>query len=180
LQSLTTQTTLLPAEISQPTIYTPLICQSLFHLTTNGLHHRLISTPGPSAQELIALNQTVDAWEDSIPTYFQFEFPVIQSNETFLFARYRLSWRTWNLKILLSRPIVLQWAARSKNSDTSANPDTSEELQCRRICIQSASATINSISEFMAKGIVSRLSTWYMLWVVPPSLHSHPFHGHKI
>jgi transcriptional regulatory protein GAL4 len=168
-QSLTAQTTMLPAELLQPTVYTPLICQSLFHNTTNSLHHRLISSPSPSLQELIALNSTIDAWEDSVPAYFQLEFPDVQSNETYLFARYRLSWRTWNLKILLSRPIVLQWAARSKNSDTTASSYKSDELECRRICIQSASATINSISEFMSKGIVSRLSTWYMLFVVLPS-----------
>jgi transcriptional regulatory protein GAL4 len=108
-QSLSAQTTSLPAEVSYTTIYTPLICQTLFHAATNDLHHRLISTPGPLPRELIALNRTIDAWEKSIPSYFQLEEITIQLNETFLFARYRLSWRTWNLKILLSRPVVFTW-----------------------------------------------------------------------
>jgi transcriptional regulatory protein GAL4 len=168
MKSLTASTTSLPAEIPQTTIYTPLICQSLFHLSTNGLHHRLISSPGPSPQELIALNRTIDEWGLSTPTYFKLELPDIQSNETFLFAHYRLSWRTWNLKILLSRPVILQWAARLKSTDTSGKPDKSDESECRRVCTESASATINSISDFMSKGVVSRLSTWYLLCVSLP------------
>ena len=165
IQSLTFQTILIPTEIPRPKIYTPLICQSLFHAATNSLHHRLISAPGPSPQELIALNQTIDTWENTIPSYFQIESPYTQSNETFLFARYRLSWRAWNLKILLSRPVILHWAARLKNADEKPSNNAVEEVECRKICVQSASATINSISEFVSTGIVSRLSTWYMLYV---------------
>ena len=157
----------MPAEVPYTTIYTPLICQSLFHVATNDLHHRLITTPSPPPRELIALNRTIDAWEKSIPSYFQFEEPTVQLNEILLFARYRLSWRTLNLKILLSRPVVLHWAAKKRNADPSS--DTNEEVECRNICIRSASATINSISEFISKGIVSRLSTWYLLCVPHPT-----------
>jgi transcriptional regulatory protein GAL4 len=149
--------------MAHPTVYTPLICQSLFHIATNGLHHRLISTPSPTPQELVALNRTIDTWEDSIPPYFKLSHPDIQSNEDLLFARYRLSWRAWNLRILLSRPVVIQRAGRLQNPETNPTPETSEALECQRICTQSASATINSISDFMSKGTVSRLSTWYML-----------------
>ncbi len=133
-------------------------------MATNTLHHRLISNPGPTPSELVTLNCTIDAWEDSIPLYFSLDHPDIQKNETLLFARYRLSWRSWNLKILLSRPVVLQWALRMKNEEAmNSETETSEELNCRRICTESASATIASISNFMSTGIVSRLSNWYML-----------------
>ena len=115
-------------------------------------------------EELLVLNQTIDSWENSIPSYFQLDSPIIHSNETFLFARYRLSWRSWNLQIILFRPVVLQLAARRKQSESSATSETSEELECREKCIQSARATINSISDFVATGMVSRLSTWYMLY----------------
>lgn len=172
-QSLLAQTTSLPAEVSHTTIYTPLICQSLFHAATNDLHHRLISTPSPLPRELIALNRTIDAWEKSIPSHFQLEETMIQLNETFLFARYRLSWRTWNLKILLSRPVVLHWAAKKRNMDESTSADSNEEIECRNVCVQSASATINSISDFLSKVTISRLSTWYMLYV-PSSTQNLP------
>ena len=162
-QSLTAQTNLLPMEYTRSTIYTPLICQSLFHLATNDLHHRLISTPGPTHQELLVLNSTIETWESSMPPYFQISNLEVQIDETLTFARYRASWRSWNLKILLSRPVVLQWALRLKNLDSNSSSDSIDELECRKICTRSASATISSISDFMATGIVSRLSTWYML-----------------
>jgi transcriptional regulatory protein GAL4 len=164
LKSLAPQTTTLPDEILYPTAYTGLISQSLFHLVTNSLHHRLISTPYPLPDELLSLNQTIGSWENSIPSYFQLDSPIIQSNEAFLFARYRLSWRSWNLQIILFRPVVLQLAARRKQSEPNLVPETSEELACREKCVQSARATINSISNFVAANMVSRLSTWYMLY----------------
>jgi transcriptional regulatory protein GAL4 len=163
-KSLTPQTTVLPDEIPHPTSYTGLISQSLFHLATNRLHHRLISTPYPLAGELLSLNQTIESWEDSIPSYFQLDSLAIHANEAFLFSRYRLSWRSWNLQIILFRPVVLQLAARRKQSISNSAPETNEELACREKCIQSAMATINSISDFVANGMVSRLSTWYMLY----------------
>jgi transcriptional regulatory protein GAL4 len=66
-QSLSAQTTSLPAEVSYTTIYTPLICQTLFHAATNDLHHRLISTPGPLPRELIALNRTIEHGKSQFP-----------------------------------------------------------------------------------------------------------------
>ncbi len=58
--------------------------------------------------------------------------------------------------------MVLTWAMRSnKGAETAA--ETQEEEECRRICTMSASATIHSIEEFIERGIVSRLSSWYML-----------------
>lgn len=102
-----------------------------------------------------------------MPPYFQLSNLEVQIDETLTFARYRASWRSWNLKILLSRPVVLQWALRLRHPDSNSSSDSIDELECRKICTRSASATISSISDFMATGIVSRLSTWYMLLVVP-------------
>jgi transcriptional regulatory protein GAL4 len=164
LKSLTPDTHILPDEIEFPTAYTGLISQSLFHLATNSLHHRLISTPYPLPEELLSLNQVIETWETSIPSYFQLSSPIVHANEAFLFARYRLMWRSWNLQIILFRPIVLQLAARRKQPEANHVSETSEELVCREKCIQSARATITSIADFVATGMVSRLSTWYMLY----------------
>jgi transcriptional regulatory protein GAL4 len=163
-KSLAPHTNVLPDEIPYPTSYTGLISQSLFHLTTNSLHHRLISTPHPLPDELLSLNQIIETWENSIPPYFQLDSPIIHANEAFLFARYRLNWRSWNLQIIIFRPVILQLAVRRKQSELSTALETSEELACREKCIQSARATINSISDFVATGMLSRLSTWYMVY----------------
>jgi transcriptional regulatory protein GAL4 len=153
-----------PAEIEAPTVYTALIAQSSFHLTTNKLHHRLISRPELSVQEILDLQRTIDEWEASLPSYFQPNSIAIQSHEAYMFARYRLSWRSWNLKIVLLRPVLLRWSAKQK-SDQPNPPETAEELQCRQNCLQNARETIASISDFMSLNIGSRLSTWYMLYV---------------
>ena len=163
-KSLTQHTNILPDELPYPTAYTGLISQSLFHLETNSLHHRLISTPYPLPEELLSLNQIIKTWENSTPPYFQLDSPIIHASEAFLFARYRLDWRSWNLQIILFRPVVLQLAGRRKQAEPNTVPETSEELACREKCTQSARATINSISDFVATGMVSRLSTWYMLY----------------
>ena len=150
-------------EIEAPTIYTCVIAQSRFHLVTNSVHHRLISNPEPLPQERLDLERVIEVWEESVPYYFRLDFPAVQADDALLFARYRLSWRSWNLKIVLLRPVVLSWAARKRMSHASAEHDTPQEFACRRNCVQSARATITSIADFISNSAGSRLSTWYLL-----------------
>src|SRR5690349_7021802 len=146
----------------------------MFHQTTNPLYHRLISNPPPAARELLTLQQSIDAWQASIPEYFQLGNPDLHQHDPFILARYRLSWRAANLRIILFRPIVLHWAAR--RWATRGGPEVEEdadEEQCRLLCLQSARETIASISEYMTTNIPSRLGSWYML-SVPLSLKQTP------
>ncbi|KAH8589154.1 C6 transcription factor [Bisporella sp. PMI_857] len=152
-----------PDETDAPTVYTGLIAQSQFHVQTNRLYHRLISCPKPSIQEILGLQKTIDEWEDLLPSYFQPNSFAIQSHQAYVFARYRLSWRSWNLRIVLLRPILLRWSAKQKAEDSHV-PETEEEANCRLACLQHARSTISSISNFMSLDINSRLSTWYMLY----------------
>ncbi|RFU30132.1 hypothetical protein B7463_g6190, partial [Scytalidium lignicola] len=168
-ESLTPTTTSLPQEIAAPTIYCSLRAQSDFHLATNPLYHRLISNPPPSSQELLSLQRTIDTWQESIPNYFQLNNPEIhQQDTTLVLARYRLSWRAWNLRIILFRPIVLRWAARNWNAyhqhSDAGGDDSPEDEQCRLLCLQSARETIASISEYMTGRVPSRLGNWYILY----------------
>lgn len=161
-QSLAIHSTSAPQEVETPTIYTGLIAQSRFHIKTNQLHHRLLSRPEPSLQDILSLQAEVDEWENSLPLYFRPNSPLIQSHQAYMFARYRLSWRVWNLKIVLLRPVLLRWSARQKSGDDQA-PESDEEVTCRQDCLQHARETITSISDFMSRDIGTRLSTWYIL-----------------
>ncbi|KAH8803555.1 Zn(II)2Cys6 transcription factor [Xylogone sp. PMI_703] len=166
-EALTQATTFLPPEIPSPTIYSSLRAQSSFHLATNPLYHRLISNPPPSPQELLDLEKTIDVWEISIPDYFQLDNPELYQQDEFILARYRLSWRAWNLRIILFRPTVLRWAARSWNTsyqNEEGDNNSLEEEQCRLLCLKSARETIASISEYMAGKTPSRLGSWYILY----------------
>lgn len=154
----------LPSETPGPTVYTSLILQSSFHTVTNSLHHRIISDPFPSAPELLSLGRIIDTWEQGIPNYFKPSSSLIQTNDVLHFASFRLTWRYLNFKIILFRPVVLQWAARLRKQSSTFS-ETGEELEGRMNCIQCASATIKSIAKFLDVGTMSsRLSDWYMLY----------------
>lgn len=169
---MTAITVSLPQEIAAPTIYSGLRAQSALHLATNQLYHRLISTPAPTSSELLSLQAPLDAWQNSLPEYFQIHNPELQANDALIFARYRLSWRTWNLRIILFRPTVLRWAAKVWSVGQNSDPDEDEaDEKCRMLCLQSARETIASISEYMAGNLPSRLGSWYLLSVLAfPSL----------
>ena len=160
-------TTSLPREIAVPTIYSSLILQSAFHQATNSVYHYLISTPSPTANELLSFQNQIDAWQESIPDYFQFSNPEIYQREPFVLARYRLSWRAWNLRIISFRPTVLRWAARHWNTNHTEKIDAEnpDEEQCRLLCLHSARETVTSISDYMANRVPSRLASWYILLV---------------
>ena len=153
------------------TNYTGLKYQTTFHRTTNPIYQRLISNPSPSATELLALHKTIDAWEKSIPAYFQPGIRKQQPYDPFVLARYRLSWRASNFRIISFRPSVLRWAvSRWTNHNCGSQDETNtDEEECRSICLLSARKTIASISEYYyeyisVNGTVPpRLSSWYML-----------------
>ena len=161
---MTTITTSLPQEITTPTVYSGLRAQSALHLATNQLYHRLISTPGPTSSELLSLQAPLDAWRSSIPSYFDIHNPELQANDALILARYRLSWRTWNLRIILFRPTVLRWAPSLWAGGPQNDPATNgPDEKCRTLCLESARDTIASISEYMGGNLTSRLGSWYML-----------------
>jgi transcriptional regulatory protein GAL4 len=164
-QHLRITTNVLPQEVSNPTVYSGLIHQTAFHRATNPLYHRLISNPPPTFRELLELQKPIDAWQNSIPSYFQLTNIDLHRHEALILARYRLSWRAWNLRVILYRPVVLRWAARrwATTTDEAENEDPDEE-QCRLLCLQSARETIASISEYMSGNVTSRLGSWYMLY----------------
>ncbi|KFZ16069.1 hypothetical protein V502_05268 [Pseudogymnoascus sp. VKM F-4520 (FW-2644)] len=127
-EHLTPTTTSLPNEIASPTIYSSLIVQSKLHQATNPVYHRLISNPPPAAHELLSLQQPIDLWEASIPPYFQLDNPDVHQHDALILARYRLTWRAANLRIILFRPVVLRWAARRWTAhDISEAEDPEEE-----------------------------------------------------
>jgi transcriptional regulatory protein GAL4 len=141
--------------------------QSKLHQAINPVYHRLISTPPPGSHELLSLQKPIDDWEASIPPYFQLDNPAVHQHDALILARYRLTWRAANIRIILYRPIVLKWAARRWTAQDIPEAEDPEEEQCRQLCLQSARETIASISQYMTTNIPSRLGSWYMLLVAP-------------
>jgi hypothetical protein len=68
-QALTPATTSLPLESPGPTLYSGLIAQSRFHLLTNSVYQRLISSPSITPEETLNLQKPMDDWYNGLPSY---------------------------------------------------------------------------------------------------------------
>ncbi|KAJ5819863.1 hypothetical protein N7474_005454 [Penicillium riverlandense] len=177
--ALTPVTTTLPPEEPGPTLYSGLIAQARFHLLTNSVYQRLISSPSPTPEETLNLQKPMEEWYNGLPSYIQHpqqSLSVQPTNivpENLALVRNRLLWRNWNLTILIYRPILLRWAARrwAPSGSIGGPPGTPDggtedpcETECRVRCLQTARLTISSIAEYMDNYVCMRIGAWYMLY----------------
>lgn len=167
-----------------------MIAQARFHLLTNSVYQRLISSPSITPEETLNLQKPMEEWYNSLPSYLHYPLqplavpPTQPDPDNLALVRNRLLWRNWNLLILIYRPILLRWAARrwapphgggSDGSSVSSEGGSEDpcETECRMRCLQNARLTIASISEYMDNHVCTRLGAWYMLYVlyntIPPS-----------
>jgi transcriptional regulatory protein GAL4 len=162
-ETLTPSTTLLPPESAGPTIYTSLIHQSRFHRITNSMANRLLAANPPSAKETLNMHESIQAFRKSLPSYFDVDQSPVMAADWYLFGRVKLAWRTWNFELLAMRPFLLRWA-KTSTRETTSYKDTSEEVECRQLCIDCAHATIASINQYvMVTTPLPRLHAWYAL-----------------
>ncbi|KAK9773180.1 hypothetical protein SCAR479_10097 [Seiridium cardinale] len=82
-ESLTPRTEILPPESSGPTIYSGLKYQSSFHVQSNHISNRLLSASGISREEALSLNQTLDSWSKTLPSYFQISHEPVSQEQWF-------------------------------------------------------------------------------------------------
>ncbi|EOA87268.1 uncharacterized protein SETTUDRAFT_153995 [Exserohilum turcica Et28A] len=156
---LTPQTTFIPVELDTPTIYSSLKQQSSFHLHTNHISNKLLAEPGLSAETALAFNATMDAWAHTVPLYFQLSHPPYMSERWYIFARSRLWWRFWNLKIILFRQILLRCAISERGHIPDQATDAGPQ-DCKRLCLEAAHSTVTSIHQYTASES-NRQESWY-------------------
>lgn len=143
-----------------------MIAQAKFHLLTNSVYQRLISTPSLTPEETLSLQKPMEEWYSNLPDYFKTP-PTTSESDPFALVRNRLMWRDWNLRILLYRPILLRWASRRWTPTTGSSIDQEDPLEadCRRLCLRNARLTLSSITDFVNHHICTRIGAWYMLYV---------------
>ncbi|KAF1933328.1 uncharacterized protein M421DRAFT_415666 [Didymella exigua CBS 183.55] len=158
-EALTPQTTELPIESTEPTLYSALRAQSDLHIHTNHISNRLLSDPGLSAEAALSISTSMDAWSQTLSTYFQPDHQSSCQHRWYTFARSRMWWRFWNLKIIVFRHILLRYAI-SKRGQIPDPVAQAKQEECTRLCIEAANATVTSIHQYAAQGL-TRLEGWY-------------------
>ncbi|CAH6722036.1 hypothetical protein CLIB1444_08S00408 [[Candida] jaroonii] len=155
----------LPFEENEPTIYTSLRLQSLFHIFSNSIYERIISDPFPSTEQLLKWDQEyLKRSECLIPEYFR-EDQIV--HHPFKLSHLILHWRYKNLRIIMYRTIVIkQVILNSKNTFSD-----DYETQAREICLESCNSTINSMFNFWSLNThPNRMEAWYSLYFLIPAV----------
>jgi transcriptional regulatory protein GAL4 len=157
--------------VEYPTIYSGLIWQAKFTIISTEIYNRLISSPTPSAQECLEMNNRIVKFINSLPPFFSEDRLVAERAskipgttkipEWLAFTRYRLIWRYKNLQLILLRAFVWQRVIGVKHPDVFELASSPEGKQCRRICLEAAHETILSVSNFINNHDVAVISSWY-------------------
>ncbi|KAJ4186290.1 hypothetical protein NW767_012710 [Fusarium falciforme] len=159
-KNLTSTSTCCPPEVDGVTEYTYIRVQSAYHLSTMSIYNRLITSPFPSAAELIALDDVcIGSWLAQVPHYY-FASPPPKSEHALGIGISK--WRYRNLRIVMYRPFLVRWA-RASSSNTQQSSLSIENLAVFR-CLDAAKETITSIQGYWASRSHSRLAAWYILY----------------
>lgn len=157
-----------PDEEEQPTIFTSVRLQSLFHLLTNSIYERIITDPFPSAQLLLDWDKLyLERWRKLIPNYFKKEAHV---SLRFKLALIVLEWRYRNLKIIMFRTFLLKRVILDPKKLNADNEDTYES-QAANLCLKECSETITSMAKFWEENTrYNRMEVWYSLYFLIPAV----------
>ncbi|KAF2810775.1 uncharacterized protein BDZ99DRAFT_487602 [Mytilinidion resinicola] len=136
----------MPPPAQETMVYSHLRAQSTFHLATCQIYARIISTPHPSATEMLELDDTlIQQWLLSLPQYYQEH--VIQTPRnvlvhTILRCRYR------NFRIPMYRPFLVR---RTITRDIDR-------------CLDNAQESIDLNANMWFEGQKPMMACWYGLY----------------
>lgn len=162
--NMTAMTATIPRQEREPTNYTSVRLQALFHMFTNSIYERIISDPFPLAHTLLRWDyEFIERWKLMIPDSFQEEVNVAAK---FKLAHAVLYWRSRNLRIIMYRTFMLKRLFSDKEE-----PVDEYETRAGEICLQECSATIESMDTFWSeKAQYNRMDAWYSLYFLIPAV----------
>lgn len=175
------KTPLLPSS-DLPTIYSAMIIQAKLSILSDPFYARIISKNRPSLAECHSMHLKLEEFSNNLPDYFGNDLDFIakkyfQNNfslmpDWFVLSRSKLIWRIANLQILIFRPYIWQKIVLTSMGKTTSNssPDevalSEDSKNARRVCLNAASKTIQSIMEYL-NGPSCKLnpfSSWYTIY----------------
>jgi transcriptional regulatory protein GAL4 len=149
-----------PREAQQTTLYTHVRCQAQFHLATESIYAKLISTHFPSAQEMLQADDShLVKWLNELPYYFQ--------EGAFVAARFRLchsvlQWRWRNFRILMYRPFLMRRFLAKRRA--TMLPDSQADESAIQRCLKAAAESIQLITAYWRHETQNVLACWYSLY----------------
>ncbi|KAJ5292303.1 uncharacterized protein N7443_008256 [Penicillium atrosanguineum] len=150
---------LLPQPADETTVYTHLRAQATFHMATSKIYSRIISSPFPSASELIdSDDRLIGGWLNSIPSFFQ---ESVRQQPRFRLCHSILRWRYRNFRILMYRPFLLGRLMARPGQCTAMDNSTRFAIQR---CLDASRETVELISQFWAHEQRSMMACWYGLY----------------
>lgn len=132
-------------------------------MATNEIYSKIISTPYPSASEVIeADDRFISPWISSLPPCFQEN---VTQDSRFKLCHAILRWRYRNFRTLMYRPILLRRVMSRRNAMTidGEEPGPHEEIALLR-CLQAACESVELISAYWAKEQQNTMACWYGLY----------------
>lgn len=126
----------------------------------NGLYRGLISSTSVTAQDIKSLEETIDRWH--IGSSFCTQHANFHSVPNwYLVARNKQELCDRSLRLLIHRPLLLQWIARKRLG--ASDEEHSGELSCLAHGLGIARNTIDVISGMISNGQFSKLTIPFML-----------------
>ncbi|KAJ5730369.1 uncharacterized protein N7483_004877 [Penicillium malachiteum] len=146
---ITAGTKRLPQPANETTVYTHLRAQATFHMATSPIYSKIISSPFPSAAELIELDdRLIGYWLANLPPYFQENVPQTQK---FRLCHSIMRWRYRNFRIFMYRPFLVgRLMARPERDEGDLGGTENEnesEIAIQR-CLDAARESVGLIANF--------------------------------
>lgn len=161
---LTASTSQRPLPADETTLYTHLRAQCTFHKATCHIYARMISTPFPTAKEMVELDDSsIHPWLSSLPHYFQLHKMQLPK---YILCHATLQWRYRNFRILAYRPFLVRRAMSGPEWGT--DQENTEDLEHTDIafhrCLDAARESVELISSFWFGNAQTMMASWYGLY----------------
>lgn len=151
-----------PQPATETTIYTHLRAQASFHMATSEIYSRMISTPFPSASELIdADDRLITPWQSSLPSHFQEN---VRQEPRFRLCHSILRWRYRNFRTLMYRPILIRRVISKCQVATNDEENDSYEKIAIQRCLEAARESVDLISYYWRHEHQNTMACWYGLY----------------
>ncbi|PPJ56309.1 hypothetical protein CBER1_00716 [Cercospora berteroae] len=142
------------------TPYSAVASQARFHLATNDIYARIISSDFPSATELLQLDkERIETWH-SIWSDDAMNIP-----ERYRLPRMIMNWRFRNFRIIMFRFHLIKHVLRSREVGPQPTNDPATQEVIDR-CLTEAEASIASIHGYWHNAEHNVMASWYGLYFI--------------